>query len=415
MKDELYWLWLTMVFGTASRRIWQIMNYYETASEAYYELNSEEKTVRLNEKEQNAVNNTSLDAAASLLAECERKGISVISYGSQDYPPQLRYIIDPPAILYYKGNIRCLSGAKTITAVGARKASAYSLETADRICTELAGNGVVIVSGFAMGIDITSQMAGVRQSRPTATVLGCGVDVDYPRDNVGYRGDIIEAGGVILSEYPPGTSPHPGNFPKRNRILAALGRAVVVFEASEKSGSLITASLAVDHGRDVFCMPPADIFSPTYSGNVKLLKEGASAFYSAADILSCFAAGTVMRSEIRSELSSMFAKRSAETPVRIDENDKNAFEHIVLHKNNAPDAGEMKFASNKLQLDEKKDELKLEGLQKDIADVLSKGALNVDDLAQHLGIDPAELVFELSEMELLGAVRMLPGKIYEKC
>ena len=122
-----------------------------------------------------------------------------------------------------------------------------------------------------------------------------------------------------------------------------------------------------------------------------------------------------MRSEIRSELSSMFAKRSAETPVRIDENDKNAFEHIVLHKNNVPDAGEMKFASNKLQLDEKKDELKLEGLQKDIADVLSKGALNVDDLAQHLGIDPAELVFELSEMELLGAVRMLPGKIYEKC
>jgi DNA processing protein len=488
MKDDLYWLWLTMVFGTASRRLWQIMNYYETAGEAYYELNSDERTVRLNEKEQDAVKNTSLDTAALLIAECERKGISVVSYGSQDYPQQLRYIIDPPAILYYKGNIRCLSGAKTITAVGARKACAYSLETADRVCTELSANGVVIVSGFAVGIDITSQLAGVRQKRPTASVLGCGLDVDYPRDNVGYRRDIIEAGGVILSEYPPGTSPHPGNFPKRNRILAALGRAVVVFEASEKSGSLITASLAVEHGRDVFCMPPSDISSPIFSGNVKLLKEGASAFYSAADIISCFAAGTVMRSEIRSEINSMFANHRTESAVRIDENDKNAFDHIVLHKNNAPYVHEIKFASNKVQLDEKtdvikpdgmkkgegvlsgktlhsdsiaksaaesavsvdaddkhasdhtalhkdnasdapeagnttqiaqpdkkKDEIKLEGMQKDIADVLSEGALHADIIAQRLGVDLSELMLELTEMEILGAVRLLPGKVYEKC
>ncbi|MBR4361485.1 MAG: DNA-processing protein DprA [Ruminococcus sp.] len=406
MDNRKYWLWLTMIFGVGSRRIWELMSLFETPDEAYYELRSGTSEVRLYGNEKNAVSSTDIGAAEQILAECSKKGIRTVSYDSEDYPPQLKHIINPPTLLYYEGDIRCLTGTQTVTTVGARKSCDYSLKVTDRICRTLSANGVVIVSGFAVGVDITSHMAAASQGRPTACILGCGVDVDYPRENFRYRDEIIAAGGVFVSEYPPGTTPHSANFPKRNRILAALGRATVVFEASEKSGSLITASLAAEQGRDVYCMPPADIFSDAFSGNCALLSEGAIPFFSAEDIAASFGYGTLLYNEIRSEAYSVLGKEAV--PVKPRERRISPKEVLDTY---TEASGVQEESPAKAE--EKRDDILLEGVQKQIAETLSDGALLADELAERLSMDIAELMMELTEMEITGAVRSLPGKVYE--
>lgn len=393
MEEKKYWVWLTMVFGAGSSRLWKILERYETAEDAYLAITSGECESFLTPNERRAVS-TPLEAAENLLMECEKRGVMTVSYESEDYPPQLRHITDPPAILYYKGDIRCLKGTKTITAIGSRNSAEYPLRVANRVCYELARRGVVIISGFALGVDITSQMAAASKGYPTVAVLGCGIDVDYPRENYRCRDTIIKAGGALVTEFPLGTKALPQNFPKRNRILSALSKATVVFQASKKSGSLITASLAADQGRDVFCLPPADIYSSAYSGNVMLLSEGASPFFSSDDIYSCFGYGMPLYVET------------------VDDPFEDSLpQEKTLQKETIPqNVTEEKTAD----ISQQKDEIILDGIQADIARILSDGPLHADVLAQKLGIDMSELMIELTEMEILGAVRSLPGKIYEK-
>lgn len=395
MDEMKYWLWLTMVFGIGSRRLWQFMERFDSAEEAYRVLTAGESDAHLTSKERQSVRTSSLETAEKLLAECERRGVMTVSFSSEEYPPQLRHISDPPAILYYRGDIRCLTRTKTITTVGARKALPYTLRVANRVCTELARRGVVIVSGFAVGVDITSHMAAAANGHPTAAVLGCGLDVDYPKENYRFRDAIVESGGVLVSEYPPGTPPHAQNFPKRNRILSALSRATVVFEASVKSGSLITASLAADQGRDVYCLPPADIYDPAYSGNALLLSEGASPFFSSDDIYSSFGYGMPLYTETADEVFGEENTQETPEPRRSAPAPEDKKEEPALSRS-------------------KKDEIKLEGVQADIAQILAEAPLHADIIAQKLGMDMSELMTELTEMEILGAVKSLPGKLYEK-
>ncbi|MCD8188335.1 MAG: DNA-processing protein DprA [Ruminococcus sp.] len=288
MNNVKYWVWLTMVFGTGSRRVWDIMHLFEYAGYAYKEIKIGYLSQRLNENERRIANHITLEQAENHIEYCSSLGISVIGYGDSEYPRQLRNIYNPPAVLYCKGNASCLGSEKTVTSVGTRRASVYSTRVADRICRSLAQNGVVIVSGFAVGIDIASHLAAVSVNRPTICVMGCGLDVDYPKDNFRYRETVLKSQGLFVSEYPPGTAPHSQNFPKRNRILAALGMAALVFEGSNRSGSLITANLALDQGKEVFCLPPADIFSSSFSGNISMLRDGAKLLLSAEDVMECF-------------------------------------------------------------------------------------------------------------------------------
>ena len=414
MNETKYWVWLTCVFGVGSRRIWEIMRFFRSASEAYDMLNAGEPDVRLNEKETENLRSTDLSTAEQMMDNCAGKGISVICYSDSLYPPQLRHIANPPAVLYYRGSISCLRGTRSVTAVGTRRATEYGLRVTSQICRDLALRGVVIVSGFAVGTDITAQLAAADAGRPSACVLGCGIDVDYPRDNVRYREHIIETGGVLISEYPPGTQPHSGNFPARNRILAALGRVAVVFEASAKSGSLITANLASDQGRELFCLPPADITSSTYSGNVALLRQGAALLLSAQDVLDSFRIGGANDSEIRSDLSPAEALPVINvTPERKRELRDDMLARInVAQGTEKLNAGRVTAAAPAKKTSEP-DLSRLEGVQLDIAKLLLGGALHADVIAQKTGLGAAMLMAELTELEISGVIRSLPGNMFE--
>lgn len=413
MKDMKYWLWLSMVFGGGTHRLWQLMNIFETAEEVCCELLSENNFLNLTEKELTNIKAYTLKNAEELIAECLKKGIGIIGYSDKEYPNQLRYIADPPPVLFYKGNIGCLTGTKTITAVGTRKAGSYSISACSRICSELAEKGFVIVSGFAVGIDITSHLAAADINMPTACVLGCGVDVDYPKENFRFRDKIIAAGGVFISEFPPGTRPHPGNFPRRNRILSALGRAAVVFEAAEKSGSLITANLAAEQGRELFVLPPADIFSGAFSGNIKLLREGAVPIMSVDDIADFFKPGSSADAVIKSDAFAyvidpkLTVSRNVPKISGISE---------LIEQGKTFDTEKKKPAQEKNSeppAERSFDDIP-EGLQRDIAVLLHKnGRLHADVICTTLGIDSAELMIELTELEIIGAVKSCPGRIYE--
>lgn len=209
------------------------------------------------------------------------KGMRVITFHGEGYPESLRHIHAPPALLYIKGE-PFSPKEKRIGVVGTRKCTPYGRKIVQEISKALAEQGFTVVSGMALGIDTLAHWSTLKAGGRTIAVLGCGLDVMYPRQNQGLAEDIVK-NGTLVSEFPPGTSPLPRNFPMRNRIISGLSSGVVVVEAAEKSGALITADCALEQGREVFAVP-GNIDSPYSRGCNRLIKEGAVLLQDPMDI-----------------------------------------------------------------------------------------------------------------------------------
>lgn len=209
------------------------------------------------------------------------RGIHALAWNDAGFPPWLLAIPDCPPALWYRGSID-LFDVPAVAIVGSRAATAVALQTAERLSRDLAALGVVIVSGLARGVDSAAHHGALHAGR-TIAVLGCGVDVMYPREHAGLA-DEIASSGAILSEYPPGTPPVAFHFPARNRLISGLSRAVVVIEASERSGSLITARCALEQGREVMAVP-GNVLSGRNRGGHALIRDGAAIVESAEDVV----------------------------------------------------------------------------------------------------------------------------------
>lgn len=231
---------------------------------------------------------------ADVEAELRKRDIHVATWRDETYPPLLKETANPPAVLFYRGEAPVWS--RTVAIVGARKATAYGVNAASHLAEALAKEGVTVISGGARGVDTASHTGCLSGGAPTAAVLACGLDVTYPPENRNLFRRICEAGGAILSEYPLGTPPLGRQFPARNRIIAGMCRAVVVTEAAERSGSLITADFALEEGRDVFAVP-GSIWSPMSRGTHKLIRNGAICCTGAEDILSEYGWGAPAEEE----------------------------------------------------------------------------------------------------------------------
>jgi len=216
------------------------------------------------------------------IERADRLGADLVSLSSERYPHSLRFTHDPPTVLYVRGRLE-RSDVEAIAIVGSRAASAYGISTAERLARDLASTGIVIVSGLALGIDAAAHRGALAAGGRTIAVLGCGIDRIYPVQHRRLAAQ-IEASGAILSEFPIGAAPEPGNFPRRNRVVSGLALGVVVVEAGEKSGSLITARLALEQGREVLAVPGEAGLDRT-RGTHRLLREGARLVERAADVL----------------------------------------------------------------------------------------------------------------------------------
>lgn len=215
--------------------------------------------------------------------ESSADGVMAIASDDPAYPSMLKTIFDPPRILYVKGRNLALLNAPSIGIVGARKASEHARRLAAEISEDLSEAGFCVVSGMAYGVDSAAHRGALHGSGNTIAVFGCGVDVIYPPDHAKLS-DAIARDGLCVSEFPSGTIPLPQNFPRRNRIISGLSLAVLIVEAAERSGSLITARLAAEQGRDVLAVPGAG-GSVMSRGSNSLIRDGAMLVESAEDVV----------------------------------------------------------------------------------------------------------------------------------
>lgn len=236
----------------------------------------------------------SLKECQSVWDEAHREQIEIISYFDADYPKLLREIPDPPMVLYIKGHKELL-GETMIGIVGSRKCTEYGYHTAVRLGKELGEHNVIVISGMAMGIDAAAHY-GALGVGGSVGVLGTGVDLCYPNCNMGIYRKLIEK-GCLVSEYEPHTQARPYHFPRRNRIISGMSYGVVVVEAASRSGSLITAGLALDYGREVYAVPGKEI-NRLSKGTNELIESGAKCTLSALDIIEELPQGLSIKNEI---------------------------------------------------------------------------------------------------------------------
>lgn len=281
MTNDEYWIWLTskhLNYKTLS----VLLEVYGSAQELHREKEfSEVRGLKPEEKEK--LCGKSLEPARKIIRDTERAGGIILTWEDDEYPPLLRQIYDPPYVLYVKGLIPKWEQVFAIAVVGTRTCSDYGKKAVAHIVGGLAEKGAAIVSGMARGIDTDACTVSVDKGGFTIAVVGNGLDITYPRENKALF-EAVSSSGMIITEYPPGIKPLKYNFPRRNRIMAGLANGVLVVQAPEKSGALITASHAVENGRDVYAVP-GSIFDLGHRGTNMLIQRGAKPVMDADDIL----------------------------------------------------------------------------------------------------------------------------------
>ena len=310
-----------------------------------------------------------MSAAAKELAQAQAAGIRLLTWDEPEYPQRLREIYDPPPLLYVRGNIELLN-RHLISIVGSRRPTPYGNQMAEKLARDLADRGLVIVSGLARGIDSCAHKGALSSATgATIGVLGCGIDVIYPKENRKIFAE-MEKRGAIISEFAMGTFPGPQNFPIRNRVISGMAVGVVVVEGAQYSGSLITARLAMEFGREVYGVP-GYVTKPTSFGPNQLIKQGAKLVTGWEDVIE------ELPTPIRAEL----------LPVETASSEERA---RLVEKDLAPAEGSLYHL---LGVDESR---------------------HVDDLVELSGLTSSEVLAALFDLELKGVIRQLPGKQFLK-
>ncbi len=351
MSENKYWLGFSLVSGIGPRRLSLLLNSFGNLGVAWQA--SETQLQQAGLEPQPRENFLHLRKKLDLDFEIDRvqqAGAYLLTLADPDYPPLLKTLSDPPVVLYVRGSVLAVDQS-ALSIVGTRKATHYGLETAFKLAGALAKQGVTIISGLAHGIDTAAHRGALNAGGRTFAVMGCGVDQIYPNDNRDLADAIVE-NGALISEFPLGTPPEARNFPRRNRIISGLALGVLVVEAPEGSGALITADTAAEQGRDVFAVP-GNIFSPASRGPNRLIQEGAKLVMSATDILD----------ELQLAYGRAEARTVAETAVPANE------------------------------------------IEAQIVKCLSADPLHVDDVARACGLPIAQVTSTLTLLELKGLAR----------
>jgi DNA processing protein len=357
VTDKLpYWVGFSKVQGIGPMRLRSLLDYYGDIEAAWQADPGELRAIGLDKR--SIENLYKLRHSLNLEAEMEklaRLNVSVLTWESQDYPRLLHTIPDPPPVLYVRGSLT-RPDEWAVAVVGTRRASAYGRECTRMLVSGLVENHITVVSGLAYGIDTEAHQTVVRANGRTLAVLGCGVDIIYPAENRKLGQAIIEH-GAIVSEYPLGTNPESGNFPRRNRIISGLSLGVLMVEGAVDSGARITADYALEQGREVFAVP-GGILSKYSSGPHYLIQNGAKLVTHVNDILE--------------ELNLTMVAQQAEARAVIPDNDVEA----VLLKQ------------------------------------LSTEPIHIDELGQVTGLSAPQVASTLTMMELKGMVRQVEGMNY---
>jgi len=369
-----YWLALALTLGLGPTRIRKLIEYYGTAERVFQaSLTELEATGMRAVSAQSIATGKSLELAQQ---ECEKAvevRARIISLSDPEYPPRLKEIYDPPVVLFVKGSVEVLA-QPGIAVVGTRHPTPYGSGMAERLSTDLAARGLVIISGLARGVDTASHRGAVAAKGKTVAVLGTGIDVMYPKENSRLAEQIVALGGALITEFPVGTSPTPQNFPIRNRIISGMSAGVLVVEAAEYSGTRITSRCALEQNRDVYAVP-GNVTNKNSWGPNTLIKQGAKLVATWEDVWE------ELPADVQEVLNSM-------------PNESPGPETASLFPDQATSPHEKKILKL-LKADE---------------------STHIDQLVELLEneMSSSEIFAALFELELNGKVRQLPGKNFVK-
>lgn len=440
--DGLFWIWLSEALGAGNRDFRVLISMYENPYDLFHAEESELERLEISPRTKKVLADKDLKHASEVLDLCERQGIGILTYADTAYPKALRDLNDPPVLLYYLGKIPDFDAHLSIGTVGTRRMSAYGLQTAYKISYELASVGAIVVSGMASGIDGVCAAGAIAAGGVTVAVLGCGLDIVYPRHHEKLRDQILE-NGVVFSEYPPGTRPNSYHFPVRNRIISGISQGTLVVEAGLGSGSLITARNAIVQGRDVFAVP-ANVGSSGSEGTNGLLRDGANLVLGTDDILDRYR--YLYADALHMEKLPDAKKRSAADLHFLDRlsvieltpagesrpaEDRAPKPETPAKKRNPsrkpaakPDEPRKETAENKPQSDaapstpaQTPDAVlaALTPVQRAVLEAIPDDhPVSVDSMGG-LGYPYGEMIAALTMLEILGLIRKLPGALYSKC
>lgn len=384
---QKFWLWLATRKGLSPRCAARAASCFPSVEALYYADAAAYEAAGL--KNYQPLLEKDLWLPTEILRRCYDLGISLLTWQDAAYPQLLRSLEDPPVVLYYRGLLPDFSGL-SIAVVGTRGASAYGLAQARRLGYGLGRCGCTLVSGGAKGIDTAALEGALTGGGPVVCVLGGGVDVVYPASNRSLFQDVAQR-GCLLSEYPPGTRPKPEHFPVRNRIISGLCQGVVVVEAPEKSGALITANWALDQGRDVFALP-GNLGVANFGGNLRILREGAILVRDVRDILQ----------EYQGVYPELFQKSAA-----AEQRPQRAAEAPPPESSAADDAPAAEAAE--VQIDQALlDTMSLD--EQSICRLLQEGTKQIDNIVDEAQIPAGRALAALTLLEVKGVVRRLPGR-----
>ena len=380
MNEKAYWIWMQLALGAGARTD-DILSAFPTAR-ALYESDAVTRRVSgvWTAKQLSKLERTRLEDAQHILVRCEKLGCEVLTPQDESYPQPFHNLCDRPLALYVRGDLSCISEKLVIAVVGSRRASMYSLDVARQICLDFARAGAVVVSGCALGVDSAAHTGAIYGGGMTVGVLGCGFGARYLMANEALREQVAQ-NGALVTEYPPGTDALASHFPLRNRLISGLSAGVLVIEAGEKSGSLITARLAAEQGRDVFGVP-GDLTSLDYTGVNRLIRDGAKPVFSARDVLE----------EYMWVYDDLSLEALAQQPIQIS-------------KQSAAPASAPK--PQRRQPDDSVSEA-----AKAVLAQFGDSPLYTDDLVRATGLGPNRVFTALTELEICGFIKMIEGKRY---
>jgi DNA processing protein len=372
--ETLCWLALALTEGLGPSRIRKLIEHFGTAEHVLHaSLTELEATGMRAVSAQALATGKSMELAQDEVGRAVQAKAAIISLSSAEYPPRLKEIYDPPVILFVKGSVELLS-KPGIAMVGTRHPTPYGTGMAERLATDLAARGLVIISGMARGIDTASHRGAIAAKGKTIAVLGTGIDVFYPRENTRLAEQILALGGAMITEFPIGTSPAPQNFPIRNRIISGMSAGVLVVEAAEYSGTRITSRCALEQNRDVYAVP-GNVTNKNSWGPNTLIKQGAKLVATWEDVWE----------ELPTDVQVALSAERLESP---------APANASLFPDDVQSPHEQKL-------------LKL--LKPD-------QSTHIDELVETLEneMSSSEIFAALFELELNGKVRQLPGKNFVK-
>ena len=402
-ESRRYWVWLTQCFSYGSDKPRQLLE-AGASPEALFQQGQayREAFCVLTPGELERMGRISLGYADKILEDCERKKIWVLDWEDPGFPQPLKQIFGAPIVLYGLGRIEGVMDTLRLAVVGTRHSSSYAQSVATNLSYQLAAAGVTIISGCAVGIDACAHQGAIRAKGRTIGVLACGADIDYPSATHDLKVEMVRSGGALVTELPPGTTVIPHYIPTRNRLMSGLAEGVFVVQAPEKSGALITAELAIDQGRELFCLPPWNIFDPSCMGVAPFLRDGAKPVYEARDILD--------------EYGSRWGDRINRIALRGRRPAERGHEPQKLMVADAPDyqVSRLSPPSPPPPMEEAPDLSRLTPGQRDVYSLLEGLPCPADEIIRQSGRKSHEILSILMELELMGLVRAYPGRLYGK-